>query len=110
MRTVLYRNMMVFALLVSCNAFGDVEQPDCRSWWSGPDGVHHCLLSGNGEDKDTQTPATKEANNGQGHPEELLPDDDSPRNQLPDPTLEDISAPKEFEPRMLPNFRKENPS
>lgn len=76
--------MMVFALLVSCGAFGEDQQPDCRSWWSGPDGVRHCLLSGNGED-DTITQGPKETSDVHTKPEEPDPDDISARNNLQQP-------------------------
>lgn len=89
MRTVLYRSMLVFALLMSCGAFGEDQQPDCRSWWSGPDSVCHCLLSGNGDD-DAITPTQKGASDA-----EILP---------AEPPLDDISTPDNT-PQLPPDFQ-----
>lgn len=108
MRTVLYQSMIFFALLLSFNAFGEDQQLNCRSWWSKSDGVRHCLLSGNGENDASLLPK-KEIAGAKALPEDLSHDNDSPRNQLYIPPSEDISAPKEFELRLLPNFRKEPP-
>jgi hypothetical protein len=76
--------MMVFVLLTSFNVFGDGEPSDCRSWWSGTDGVHHCLLSENGED-DRSALAPKETEVTRAKHEEPNPDDISAPNNLTQP-------------------------
>jgi hypothetical protein len=82
MRTVLSRSMMVFALLVSFSVFGYDKPPDCRSWWSKLDGVHHCLLSGNVED----TILPQEAGRVEIFPTESSRDDIStPNNSQEEP-------------------------
>jgi hypothetical protein len=92
MPIVLSRSMMVFALLISFSVHGD----GCRSWWSELDGVHHCLLSGNGEDNDTQIPAAaKETKDIQTKPEEPNTDDisapNNPQQLPPDFQITDVS-------------------
>lgn len=98
MRIVLYKSVMFFALLASFSVFGENQQSDCRSWWSGLDGVHHCLLSGNGEDEDV-APTPKEGSNTEILPAEASPDDISATNnashlpQLP-PDFQITSVPE----------------
>lgn len=95
MRTALYRSMMVFALLVSFGAFGDNQNSDCHSWWSELDGVHHCLLSGNGENNAPLVPK-KEIDNTKASPE-ADPDDisaPSGTQQLPPPGLQIMGIPE----------------